>query len=156
VWTSIVRLLACPNDLSWNSSSATTQAKIVIRSWTSPYLYGLGFNTIVSDCHSSSRTCFRFFYRTTVLFQLFLSKLPYLSLFRRTYTVGSATSYTIQSSRLFQWKFYDIKIYDIPLVLHVGEWGQFHYSNSNNLANQLGIHLILAKRENLTSNSLAN
>jgi hypothetical protein len=29
-------------------------------------------------------------------------------------------------------------------------------SNSNSFANQLGIHLILAKREKLTSNSLAN
>jgi hypothetical protein len=29
-------------------------------------------------------------------------------------------------------------------------------SNSNSLANQLGIHLILAKREKLPSNSLAN
>jgi hypothetical protein len=29
-------------------------------------------------------------------------------------------------------------------------------SNSNNLANQLGIHLILAKEEKLASNSLAN
>jgi hypothetical protein len=29
-------------------------------------------------------------------------------------------------------------------------------SNSNSLANQLGIHLILAKREKLYSNSLAN
>jgi hypothetical protein len=29
-------------------------------------------------------------------------------------------------------------------------------SNSNILANQLGIHLILAKREKLPSNSLAN
>jgi hypothetical protein len=29
-------------------------------------------------------------------------------------------------------------------------------SNSNSLTNQLGIHLILAKREKLASNSLAN
>jgi hypothetical protein len=29
-------------------------------------------------------------------------------------------------------------------------------SNSNSLANQLGIHIILAKQEKLTSNSLAN
>jgi hypothetical protein len=29
-------------------------------------------------------------------------------------------------------------------------------SNSNSLANQLGIHLILAKREKLASNPLAN
>jgi hypothetical protein len=29
-------------------------------------------------------------------------------------------------------------------------------SNSNNLANQLGIHLILAKQEKMVSNSLAN
>jgi hypothetical protein len=29
-------------------------------------------------------------------------------------------------------------------------------SNSNSLVNQLGIHLILAKREKLVSNSLAN
>jgi hypothetical protein len=29
-------------------------------------------------------------------------------------------------------------------------------SNSDSLANQLGIHLILAKREKLVSNSLAN
>jgi hypothetical protein len=29
-------------------------------------------------------------------------------------------------------------------------------SNSNSLANQLGIHLILTKREKLPSNSLAN
>jgi hypothetical protein len=29
-------------------------------------------------------------------------------------------------------------------------------SNSNSLANQLGIHLILTKREKLSSNSLAN
>jgi hypothetical protein len=30
------------------------------------------------------------------------------------------------------------------------------WSNSNSLANQLGIHLILAKREKLPSNSLTN
>jgi hypothetical protein len=134
VWTSIVRLLACPNDLSWNSSSATTQTKIVIRSWTSPYLYGLGFNTIVSDCHSSSRTCFRFFTERRCFSNYFSPNYRTCHFFAGLDTVGSATSYTIQSSRLFQWKFYDIKIYDIPLVLHVGEWGQFHYSNSNNLA----------------------
>jgi hypothetical protein len=31
-----------------------------------------------------------------------------------------------------------------------------HQSNSNSLANQFGIHIILAKQEKLASNSLAN